>query len=184
MTFLITGEQTYRKIDDRIANIVLQQNKHTLPWYIVFGIGFGLLQLMGLSITWLLYRGVGVWGINKPVMWGWDIINFVWWIGIGHAGTLISAILLLLRQQWRNSINRFAEADDAVCRCVRRTFSPAAHRTALGSLLDVPIPEHFGNVAAVPQPAALGRVCRFDLCDGFRSFLGRGPYSRPCHPAR
>ena len=107
---LITGQQTYRKIDDRIDNIVLQQNKHTLPWYIVFGIGFGLLQLMGLSILWLLYRGVGVWGINKPVMWGWDIINFVWWIGIGHAGTLISAILLLLRQQWRNSINRFAEA--------------------------------------------------------------------------
>ena len=107
---LITGEQTYRKIDDRIDNIVLQQNKHALPWYIVFGIGFGLLQLAGLSITWLLYRGVGVWGINKPVMWGWDIINFVWWIGIGHAGTLISAILLLLRQQWRNSINRFAEA--------------------------------------------------------------------------
>ena len=59
---LITGEQTYKKIDDRIDNIVLQQNKHTLPWYLVFGIGFGLLQLEGLAISWLLYRGVGVWG--------------------------------------------------------------------------------------------------------------------------
>ena len=107
---LFTGRQSYRKIDDKIENIVLNQGKHTLPWYAVFGIGFALLQLLGLAVLWLLYRGVGVWGINKPVMWGWDIINFVWWIGIGHAGTLISAILLLLRQQWRNSINRFAEA--------------------------------------------------------------------------
>ncbi len=61
-------------------------------------------------MTWLLVKGIGVWGINMPVGWGFDIINFVWWIGIGHAGTLISAILLLLRQEWRTSINRFAEA--------------------------------------------------------------------------
>jgi molybdopterin-containing oxidoreductase family membrane subunit len=61
-------------------------------------------------VTWLLLRGVGVWGIDVPVMWGFAIVNFVWWIGIGHAGTLISAILLLLKQDWRTSINRFAEA--------------------------------------------------------------------------
>ena len=58
----------------------------------------------------LLFVGIGLWGVNIPVAWGMDILNFVWWIGIGHAGTLISAILLLLRQQWRTSINRFAEA--------------------------------------------------------------------------
>ena len=63
-----------------------------------------------MTITYLLFRGIGIWGINIPVGWGFDIINFVWWIGIGHAGTLISAILLLLRQKWRTSINRFAEA--------------------------------------------------------------------------
>jgi molybdopterin-containing oxidoreductase family membrane subunit len=62
------------------------------------------------TISYLLLKGVGIWGVNVPVGWGFDIINFVWWIGIGHAGTLISAILLLLRQQWRTSINRFAEA--------------------------------------------------------------------------
>jgi molybdopterin-containing oxidoreductase family membrane subunit len=65
---------------------------------------------MLMAITWLILTGVGIWGNNIPVGWSWDIINFVWWIGIGHAGTLISAILLLFQQQWRNSINRFAEA--------------------------------------------------------------------------
>jgi molybdopterin-containing oxidoreductase family membrane subunit len=75
-----------------------------------FGIGAALLLLFLAALTMLLVRGVGIWGINIPVGWGFDIVNFVWWIGIGHAGTLISAILLLLRQQWRTSINRFAEA--------------------------------------------------------------------------
>ncbi len=75
-----------------------------------FVIGFTLLQGLMLAIYMLLFKGVGVWGINIPVGWGFDIINFVWWIGIGHAGTLISAILLLFRQQWRTSINRAAEA--------------------------------------------------------------------------
>ena len=70
----------------------------------------GLLGLLGVTVTYLLLRGVGIWGIEIPVAWGFAIINFVWWIGIGHAGTLISAILLLFKQTWRNSINRFAEA--------------------------------------------------------------------------
>ena len=72
--------------------------------------GFALLMLLLVAIANLLYDGVGIWGINRPVMWGFAIVNFVWWVGIGHAGTLISAILLLLRQEWRTSINRFAEA--------------------------------------------------------------------------
>ena len=63
-----------------------------------------------MAVTYLFAKGVGIWGINVPVAWGFAIVNFVWWIGIGHAGTLISAILLLLKQTWRNSINRFAEA--------------------------------------------------------------------------
>jgi molybdopterin-containing oxidoreductase family membrane subunit len=69
-----------------------------------------LVVILMVSVGWLLYRGVGVWGLNQPVGWAFDITNFVWWIGIGHAGTLISAILLLLKQEWRTSINRFAEA--------------------------------------------------------------------------
>ena len=69
-----------------------------------------ILQILAVSVSWLLYEGIGVWGVNIPVGWGFDIVNFVWWIGIGHAGTLISAILFLFRQKWRTSINRFAEA--------------------------------------------------------------------------
>ena len=67
-------------------------------------------MLLLVAVTYLFVEGVGIWGINIPIGWGFAIVNFVWWIGIGHAGTLISAILLLLRQQWRTSINRFAEA--------------------------------------------------------------------------
>lgn len=105
-----TNQYTNESVTDRIAKIVLNQFAQPLPWYVMAGIGFLLLNMMLYSITILLFKGVGVWGINIPSAWGFDIINFVWWIGIGHAGTLISAILLLLRQQWRTSINRFAEA--------------------------------------------------------------------------
>lgn len=107
---LITGQQTYETLDHSIGSLVLDQKRHTKPWFVLFGIGFLLLNLLMISMGWLVYQGVGIWGNNMPVMWAFDIINFVWWIGIGHAGTLISAILLLVRQQWRNSINRFAEA--------------------------------------------------------------------------
>ncbi|NLH99079.1 MAG: polysulfide reductase NrfD [Chthonomonadales bacterium] len=107
---LLIGAHDYGTVTDRIAGVVLNQRGHPLPWFAVFALAFLLLNGMMLTITYLLYRGVGIWGINQPAGWGFDIINFVWWIGIGHAGTLISAILLLMRQQWRTSINRFAEA--------------------------------------------------------------------------
>jgi molybdopterin-containing oxidoreductase family membrane subunit len=106
---IIDPGHTFGSVTDRISGIVLKQ-KTRLGWYLGFAIAFGMLQLLFLSITMLLAKGVGLWGINVPVSWGFAIINFVWWIGIGHAGTLISAILLLLRQEWRTSINRFAEA--------------------------------------------------------------------------
>ena len=79
-------------------------------WFLGFAISFALVMMLMYSIGYLLVAGVGVWGVSVPVGWGFAIINFVWWIGIGHAGTLISAILLLLNQKWRTSINRFAEA--------------------------------------------------------------------------
>ena len=100
---------SFGSINDKIGGIVL--NKWTpFTWFMGFGVGFLLLQLLMISVGYLLYKGTGIWGINNPVGWGFAIINFVWWIGIGHAGTLISAILLLLKQDWRTSINRFAEA--------------------------------------------------------------------------
>ncbi len=79
-------------------------------WVILFLLSVSLLCLMGGLFGWLFWEGTGIWGINIPVAWGWAIVNFVWWIGIGHAGTLISAILFLFRQRWRTAINRFSEA--------------------------------------------------------------------------
>src|SRR3954465_1016035 len=100
---------TFASVTDKISSIVLKR-KTSLAWFFGFAISFALFQLMLLTITNLVFVGIGLWGVNVPVAWGIDILNFVWWIGIGHAGTLISAILLLLRQKWRTSINRFAEA--------------------------------------------------------------------------
>src|SRR4051794_40551168 len=100
---------TYASITDHISTIVLRK-KTPVGWLIAFAIACGGMMLLTAAIGKLVLVGVGIWGINHPVGWGMDILNFVWWIGIGHAGTLISAILLLLRQEWRTSINRFAEA--------------------------------------------------------------------------
>ena len=100
---------TFASVTDKISSLVLKR-KTPLWWFFGFGISFILVQVLLLTITHLLFTGIGIWGNNVPVGWAFDIINFVWWIGIGHAGTLISAILLLLRQKWRTSINRFAEA--------------------------------------------------------------------------
>ncbi len=99
---------TFGSITDKISSLVLRGTPR--GWYIGFAIAFALVMILLFAVTYLLVAGVGIWGINIPIAWGFAIVNFVWWIGIGHAGTLISAILLLLRQQWRTSINRFAEA--------------------------------------------------------------------------
>src|SRR5688572_12243225 len=106
---IIEPGHTYGSVTDKISAIVLY-GKVPKGWYVGLAISFGLVMLLHYAIAKLFVQGIGIWGINIPVAWGWDIVNFVWWIGIGHAGTLISAILLLLRQKWRTSINRFAEA--------------------------------------------------------------------------
>ncbi|HEX8186413.1 MAG TPA: NrfD/PsrC family molybdoenzyme membrane anchor subunit [Blastocatellia bacterium] len=101
--------QTFATVTDKIANIALTR-RTPKGWFIGAAISFMLAMVLFYTIGYLVLTGIGIWGNNIPVAWAFDIINFVWWIGIGHAGTLISAILLLLRQQWRTSINRFAEA--------------------------------------------------------------------------
>jgi len=106
---VITPGYSYRSMTDKLASIVLTRNTPK-AWFVAMGVGFSLLMCLMLAVTWLLLKGIGIWGNNIPVGWAFDIINFVWWIGIGHAGTLISAILLLFKQDWRTSINRFAEA--------------------------------------------------------------------------
>jgi molybdopterin-containing oxidoreductase family membrane subunit len=100
---------TFASVTDKISALVLQR-PYNWRWFLGMAIGFLLTMTLLVAVTWLLLVGVGIWGIDVPVMWGFAIVNFVWWIGIGHAGTLISAILLLLKQDWRTSINRFAEA--------------------------------------------------------------------------
>ncbi len=94
---------------DKISSIVIA-GRTPKTWWLGFGLSALGLTVFVVAVTALFVLGVGIWGINRPVMWGFAITNFVWWIGIGHAGTLISAFLLLMRQQWRTSINRFAEA--------------------------------------------------------------------------
>jgi Ni/Fe-hydrogenase subunit HybB-like protein len=106
---LLRPGQTFESVTEQISDIVLK-HRHPINWWISFGLAFLLTMGLFYAIAVLLAVGVGIWGINIPVAWGFAITNFVWWIGIGHAGTLISAILLLLMQKWRNSINRLAEA--------------------------------------------------------------------------
>jgi Ni/Fe-hydrogenase subunit HybB-like protein len=106
---LITGRQTYETVTEKISGAVLFPG---FPkwWIVTVLVAFAGVMMFFQAVAWLFIKGTGIWGIKIPEAWGFAIINFVWWIGIGHAGTLISAILLLMRQQWRTSINRFAEA--------------------------------------------------------------------------
>jgi len=106
---VIAPGHTFGTVTDKISSIVLGR-RTPMWWYIGFGIALMFAGLLFVSLTYLVFKGIGIWGNNVPVGWAFDITNFVWWIGIGHAGTLISAILLLLKQSWRTSINRFAEA--------------------------------------------------------------------------
>jgi molybdopterin-containing oxidoreductase family membrane subunit len=108
-TELLGPGETVETVNTAISRIPLE---HPRPrfWWLSFGAAFLLLMMLMASISYLFVRGIGVWGVNVPIAWGFAIVNFVWWIGIGHAGTFISAILLLLHQKWRTSINRFTEA--------------------------------------------------------------------------
>jgi molybdopterin-containing oxidoreductase family membrane subunit len=106
---VIAPGHTFSTVTDKISAIVLTR-KTSLGWYAGFAVSFLLTMLLLVAVTYLVLKGIGIWGNNVPVGWAFEITNFVWWIGIGHAGTLISAILLLLKQTWRTSINRFAEA--------------------------------------------------------------------------
>ena len=105
---LITGRKTYKQISDDICGPV--EKPPTMSWKIATAF-CALVAAMGfVTIGYSIAYGIGTYGLNKTVGWGWDITNFVWWVGIGHAGTLISAILLLFRQKWRTGVNRSAEA--------------------------------------------------------------------------
>ena len=105
---LVTGQPGFHGVTEAVCRPV--EWKPPLGWYIVFAISLSMLGLLVVSVGWLVWEGVGIWGNNQPVAWGWPIVNFVFWVGIGHAGTLISAVLFLFRQKWRTAVNRSAEA--------------------------------------------------------------------------
>jgi Ni/Fe-hydrogenase subunit HybB-like protein len=106
---VILGRHSHSDVTEKISGLVLRE-RTPWTWWILFGFSSTLMAVLLLAIAALMYYGVGIWGVNVPIAWGFAIVNFVWWIGIGHAGTLISAILYLFHQEWRTSINRFAEA--------------------------------------------------------------------------
>lgn len=142
---LITGGKTVRDVSEDISRQV--EAKPTRLWWTVFGISLAVFMFGFYCLTTLLWEGIGIWGLNKTVGWAWDITNFVWWVGIGHAGTLISAILLLFRQKWRMSINRAAEAMTIFAVICAATF-PLAHmgRLWLGFYWALPLPNTWGSL--------------------------------------
>jgi molybdopterin-containing oxidoreductase family membrane subunit len=142
---LVTGGKTIRDVSEDISRQV--EGKPNSLWWMAFGVSLVLLLLGLYSVYMLLWHGIGMWGLNKTIGWAWDITNFVWWVGIGHAGTLISAILLLFRQRWRMSINRAAEAMTIFAVICAATF-PLAHmgRLWIGPVWSLPLPNAFGSL--------------------------------------
>ena len=141
---LILGDKTYHDITSDVVSPI--ENKAPKGWYILITIA-GLISLWGLGcIVYLIATGIGVWGLNKTVGWAWDITNFVWWVGIGHAGTLISAVLLLFRQKWRMAINRSAEAMTIFAVMMAALF-PGIHMGRIWLAYFVfPLPNTFGSL--------------------------------------
>ena len=174
---------TFRSVTDKISSITLTR-RTPRGWWLGFAFTSRCVMMLLYTIGYLLFEGVGIWGINIPVAWGFAIVNFVWWIGIGHAGTLISAILLLLHQKWRTSINRFAEAMTLFAVACAGLF-PLLHLGRPWFFYWLfPYPNTMEHLAAVPQPAGLGRVRRLDLRHRVAAVLVRRPDPRPGHPAR
>lgn len=141
---LVTGDKTAADVTRDIARPIL--NNPTTAWKVGFTLSLIFLGIFGVSLLYTLWTGIGVWNINKSVMWGWDITNFVFWVGIGHAGTLISAVLLLFRQKWRMSINRSAEAM-TIFAVICAAMFPVFHmgRVWVGYWA-LPLPNAFGSL--------------------------------------
>jgi Ni/Fe-hydrogenase subunit HybB-like protein len=141
---LILGHKTYGDISDDICGPI--ESKAPKTWYLMITIT-GLVAAWGLGcVLYLIGTGIGTWGLNKTVGWAWDITNFVWWVGIGHAGTLISAVLLLFRQRWRMAINRSAEAMTIFAVMMAALF-PGIHMGRIWLAYWVlPLPNQFGSL--------------------------------------
>ena len=141
---LILGHKTYHDITQDIVGPI--EAKAPRGWYVLISIA-ALIALYGVGcIVYLLSKGIGTWGLNKTVDWAWDITNFVWWVGIGHAGTLISAVLLLFRQKWRMAVNRSAEAM-TIFAVIMAALFPMLHMGRIWLAYWVfPLPNQFGSL--------------------------------------
>ncbi len=142
---LVTGAKTVGDVTQDIC--VRVEAKPPKTWFMALAVSLSVLAVGTYTLFYTLWEGIGVWGLNKTVGWAWDITNFVWWVGIGHAGTLISAILLLFRQKWRMSINRAAEAM-TIFAVICAAFFPLVHmgRLWLGAYWVLPLPNTFGSL--------------------------------------
>lgn len=142
---LVTGGKTVHDITNDICGRV--EEKPAKSWLLAMAISLTVLVIGGYYVGQLVWQGIGEWGLNKTVGWAWDITNFVWWVGIGHAGTLISAILLLFRQRWRMAINRAAEAM-TIFAVICAAMFPILHmgRPWLGAIWALPLPNTYGSL--------------------------------------
>jgi Ni/Fe-hydrogenase subunit HybB-like protein len=142
---LVTGGKTYHDVTYDVSRHV--EAKPNIRWFLAFLTSAGVLALGSIAVIATVWEGIGMWGLNKTVGWAWDITNFVWWVGIGHAGTLISAVLLLFRQKWRTSINRAAEAM-TIFAVICAAMFPVLHmgRPWLGAYWALPLPNTFGSL--------------------------------------
>ena len=142
---LITGGKTIKDVSDDIC--IRVEEKPSWMWYAAMIISNITLIVGAYAVYRTLWDGIGMWGLNKTVMWAWDITNFVWWVGIGHAGTLISAILLLFRQRWRMAINRSAEAM-TIFAVICAAMFPLLHmgRLWIGLIWVLPLPNTYGSL--------------------------------------
>ncbi len=142
---LVTGGKTVHDVSEDICKRV--EDTPPMSWFLALAVSLGVLTIGAYAVYRTLWDGIGMWGLNKTVGWAWDITNFVWWVGIGHAGTLISAILLLFRQRWRMSINRAAEAM-TIFAVICAALFPVLHmgRPWLGFYWALPLPNTFGSL--------------------------------------
>ena len=143
---LITGGKNLHDISKDVSRRV--EEKPSLSWFAALSVALLMLSLGGYAVYRTLWDGIGMWGLNKTIGWAWDITNFVWWVGIGHAGTLISAILLLFRQRWRMSINRAAEAM-TIFAVICAAMFPMLHmgRLWVGFFWALPLPNTYGSLS-------------------------------------
>jgi hypothetical protein len=179
---LVEGNQTFHSVTEAVCRVV--EAPPSKGWLASFAMALLGLAVLGVSVGWLIWEGTGIWGLNQPVSWGFAIVNFVFWVGIGHAGTLISAILFLFRQKWRTSINRFAEAM-TIFAVICALLFPGIHVGRVWLLhWALPIPNQMGMWPNFRSPLLWDVFAVSTYFTVSLLFWYVGPHPRPGHPAR